>query len=197
MRDTPSSKRRLAVAGITLCAMLAAGSAGGRPDRRVGPARWHHHHDHDPRRPSGLPAAPSCARTARPSRPRMRPPTSRRRSPPANAIHTFPYVWGGGHRSFTDTGYDCSGAVSYVLHAAGLLASPMPSGLWRAAGAPPARAAGSRSTRNASHAYMVVAGLRFDTSSGGDRLEPGHGPALAQEEAQGRSASPRKYYPGY
>src|SRR6266480_4385259 len=45
-----------------------------------------------------------------------------------NKIHTRPYIWGGGHRSFKSRGYDCSGAVSYVLHAAGLLRSPMASG---------------------------------------------------------------------
>ena len=46
----------------------------------------------------------------------------------ANRIHTRPYIWGGGHRSFKSKGYDCSGAVSYVLHAAGLLRSPRPPG---------------------------------------------------------------------
>jgi len=46
----------------------------------------------------------------------------------ANAIATYPYVWGGGHRSFISNGYDCSGAVSYMLHGGGLLPSPLPSG---------------------------------------------------------------------
>src|SRR5262245_52839735 len=46
-----------------------------------------------------------------------------------NRIHMLPYLWGGGHnRKFRGTGYDCSGAVSYVLHAAGMLKSPMSSG---------------------------------------------------------------------
>src|SRR5262245_19096715 len=43
----------------------------------------------------------------------------------ANRIHKKTYIWGGGHRSFKAKGYDCSGAVSYVLHAAGLLSSPL------------------------------------------------------------------------
>lgn len=44
-----------------------------------------------------------------------------------NAIATLPYVWGGGHGSFHDSGYDCSGSVSYALAAAGLLSSPLDS----------------------------------------------------------------------
>src|SRR5215218_5382814 len=46
----------------------------------------------------------------------------------ANRIRTKPYVWGGGHGRWWDGGYDCSGAVSYALHGAGLIDSPMPSG---------------------------------------------------------------------
>ena len=46
----------------------------------------------------------------------------------ANKIHRRTYIWGGGHRSFRAKGYDCSGAVSYVLHAAGVLSSPLVSG---------------------------------------------------------------------
>ena len=46
-----------------------------------------------------------------------------------NRIHTKPYIWGGGHRRFKSRGYDCSGAVSYVLHAAGLLRSPLAQGI--------------------------------------------------------------------
>ena len=38
-----------------------------------------------------------------------------------NTIATLPYIWGGGHGSWISPGYDCSGSVSYVLHAAGLL----------------------------------------------------------------------------
>jgi hypothetical protein len=94
----------------------------------------------------------------------------------ANRIHTRPYIWGGGHGSFKSKGYDCSGAVSYVLHAAGLLRSPMASGpLARSWGAP---GIGSWITvyANAGHAWMTVAGLRFDTSSAGESLNQGSGP---------------------
>ena len=38
-----------------------------------------------------------------------------------NRIRLKPYIYGGGHGVWNDAGYDCSGSVSYVLHAAGLL----------------------------------------------------------------------------
>ncbi|MFT3866464.1 MAG: hypothetical protein QM729_19565 [Solirubrobacterales bacterium] len=83
----------------------------------------------------------------------------------ANHIRTTPYIWGGGHVSWVSKGYDCSGSVSYVLHAAKLLTSPLVSGSfmrWGEAGA------GKWITiyANKEHVYMVVAGLRWDT--GGD-----------------------------
>ena len=81
----------------------------------------------------------------------------------ANAIATLPYRWGGGHRSFTDTAYDCSGSVSAALHGAGALDAPLDSTSlqsWGAAGA------GTWITvyTNPGHAFAVIAGLRFDTS---------------------------------
>jgi peptidoglycan hydrolase-like protein with peptidoglycan-binding domain len=80
-----------------------------------------------------------------------------------NEIATKPYKYGGGHGKWDDTGYDCSGSVSYALHGAGLLEAPLPSGGftdWAEAGP------GQWVTvyAKASHMYMVVAGLRFDTS---------------------------------
>ncbi len=80
----------------------------------------------------------------------------------ANRIRTTPYVWGGGHASFSSRGYDCSGAVSYALHGAGLLDTTMVSGqlaYWGDAGT------GRWITiyANDEHVFMVVAGLRFDT----------------------------------
>jgi cell wall-associated NlpC family hydrolase len=81
-----------------------------------------------------------------------------------NAIATTPYKWGGGHARWDDTGYDCSGSVSYALHGAGLLDSPLVSGDFAHWGA---RGRGSWITiyANADHVYMVVAGMRFDTSA--------------------------------
>ncbi|HEV7177361.1 MAG TPA: hypothetical protein VGN29_17815 [Solirubrobacteraceae bacterium] len=88
-----------------------------------------------------------------------------------NAIATLPYVWGGGHGSFHASGYDCSGSVSYALAAAGLLSSPLDSTGFESWGAP---GPGKWITvyANAGHAFMVVAGWRFDTvalAEGGTR----------------------------
>lgn len=81
-----------------------------------------------------------------------------------NAIAGLPYVWGGGHGAFRASGYDCSGSVSYALAAAGLLSSPLDSTgfmSWGESGP------GKWITvyANAGHAFMVVAGWRFDTSA--------------------------------
>jgi cell wall-associated NlpC family hydrolase len=81
----------------------------------------------------------------------------------ANHIRTTPYIWGGGHASFVSSGYDCSGAVSYALHGGRLLTTPLTSGSLETFGeAGPGR--WITIYANASHAYMVVAGLRFDTA---------------------------------
>jgi peptidoglycan hydrolase CwlO-like protein len=79
-----------------------------------------------------------------------------------NAIATLPYVYGGGHASFQASGYDCSGSVSYVLAAAGLLSAPMVSGDFENWGDPgPGRWVTIYA--NAGHVWMTVAGWRFDT----------------------------------
>ena len=100
--------------------------------------------------------------SAEPARPRSRPPSRSTRRPagsrstpgrpsqaPAgapsavvamiaagNAIATLPYIWGGGHASFQSLGYDCSGSVSYVLNAGGLLSAPEVSGDFESYGDP-------------------------------------------------------------
>jgi hypothetical protein len=81
-----------------------------------------------------------------------------------NKIATLPYIYGGGHNAtFSGRGYDCSGSVSYALHGGSLLTSPLDSSSFMRWGDP---GAGSWITiyTNPGHAYMVVAGLRFDTS---------------------------------
>jgi cell wall-associated NlpC family hydrolase len=80
-----------------------------------------------------------------------------------NEIHDKPYKYGGGHGRWRDSGYDCSGSVSYALHGAGLLDESMPSGSFTSWGE---SGKGTWVTlyANGGHMYMVVAGLRFDTS---------------------------------
>jgi peptidoglycan hydrolase CwlO-like protein len=82
-----------------------------------------------------------------------------------NAIATTPYIWGGGHGSFESSGYDCSGAVSYALHGGGFLESPLDSTGLETWGEP---GPGQWITvyANAGHAWMVVAGIAFDTVGG-------------------------------
>jgi peptidoglycan hydrolase CwlO-like protein len=89
----------------------------------------------------------------------------------ANQIDDLPYVWGGGHGSFTSSGYDCSGAVSYMLHGGGFLSSPLDStGLevWGDSGG------GNWITvfANSGHAWAYVAGLRWDTGGPGGGSGP-------------------------
>ena len=83
-----------------------------------------------------------------------------------NRIARKPYLWGGGHGRWEDAGYDCSGSVSYALRGAGLMTSPLPSYDFFDWGKP---GAGQWVTiyTNSGHMYMVVAGLRFDTSGRG------------------------------
>jgi len=106
--------------------------------------------------PTGLAAAPAEA-----------PPAVQNAVWAANELQRLPYRYGGGHNPrFSDRGYDCSGTVSYALHAAGLLTRPLDSssfmrwgmngpGLWFTV------------YTNPGHAFVIIAGLRLDTSAGG------------------------------
>jgi len=90
----------------------------------------------------------------------------------ANSIATTPYIWGGGHGSFESSGYDCSGSVSFALHGGGFLESPLDSTGLETWGAP---GPGKWITvyANAEHAWMIIAGLAFDTVGGpGPRWHP-------------------------
>jgi cell wall-associated NlpC family hydrolase len=81
----------------------------------------------------------------------------------ANEIADFPYVFGGGHASFVDNAYDCSGSVSYALAAGGLLATPMTSGELEHWGVPgPGRYITVYA--NVGHTYMYVDGILYDTA---------------------------------
>jgi peptidoglycan hydrolase-like protein with peptidoglycan-binding domain len=78
-------------------------------------------------------------------------------------IAGMPYKYGGGHGQWEDSGYDCSGSVSYALHGAGLLDSALTSGGFMSWGAP-GKGRWVTIYANPGHVYMVVAGRRFDTS---------------------------------
>jgi predicted heme/steroid binding protein len=82
----------------------------------------------------------------------------------ANRIATAPYKYGGGHRTYHDSGYDCSGSISYALHYAGLLRTPLNSSGFMSYGRP-GRGRHITIYANSGHAYMVVDGRRFDTSA--------------------------------
>jgi hypothetical protein len=85
----------------------------------------------------------------------------------ANQIVGRPYLFGGGHKSFNASGYDCSGTVSYALHGGHLLKTPLDSGQFISWG----RSGQGRwitVLTNSGHAYIDVAGLRLDTSSADD-----------------------------
>jgi hypothetical protein len=105
--------------------------------------------------PDGTAAAPADA-----------PPAVQQAVWAANKIVGRPYVYGGGHRSFKSTGYDCSGTVSYALHGGGLLKSPLDSGSFMRWGQ---KGPGIWITvfTNPGHAYAMIAGLRLDTSAAG------------------------------
>jgi hypothetical protein len=88
----------------------------------------------------------------------------------ANQLRSKPYRWGGGHASFFDVGYDCSGTVSYALAAAGILQTPMSSSELVRFGN---RGRGKWITiyaRNG-HAFAVIAGLRLDTTAWSNRSD--------------------------
>ncbi len=112
----------------------------------------------------------------------------------ANKIAFDPYIYGGGHASFNAAGYDCSGTVSYVLHAGGLLATPLDSEQFVNYGLPGKGSWITIYTNGPTHAYMEIAGLWFDTAAqtaanGNDRwssvqiAEPGYGKFVPRHPA--------------
>jgi 3D (Asp-Asp-Asp) domain-containing protein len=97
-----------------------------------------------------------------------------------NQIHALPYLWGGGHQTFDlaadQAGVDCSGATSYLLHAAGLLDTPLTSTDLESWGQPgPGR--WITVYANSAHTWIVVAGIAMDTAEyGGAPIPAGSGP---------------------
>jgi peptidoglycan hydrolase-like protein with peptidoglycan-binding domain len=122
-------------------------------DGMVGPATWS---------ALGVRGRRTVLKRARATRPGI-PVAITRAIRAANRIASFPYRLGGGHRSFSDSAYDCSGSVSYVLHATGRLGRPRDSGelmSWGRAG----RGRWITVYANPGHAYVVINGRRYDTT---------------------------------
>ncbi len=101
-----------------------------------------------------------------------------------NAIKAMPYRWGGGHRTFYDSGYDCSGAVSYVLHAAGMLESPMPSGPLATGWGAPGKGRWITVFAERKSRLHGGGGPSLRHLGGRREAEPGQWPAVAEDEAQ-------------
>jgi hypothetical protein len=197
MRATLSHKRRLALAGITTLFMLAmAVPAAAQTGGTGSPGSTTTTTTTTPSAPVGPPGRARLRKDGIAVAPADAPPAIQAAIAAGNAIKHLPYRWGGGHRTFYDTGYDCSGAVSYVLHAAGFLSSPLPSGPLATGWGAPGKGRWITVYANAGHTYMVVAGLRFDTSAVGERLRQGSGPRwrTTKRKPTGYTA---KYYPGY
>jgi hypothetical protein len=147
--------------------------------------------------PTGVPGVATLAPDGTAIPPSDAPRAVRKAINAGNRIHTLPYVWGGGHnRKFKGRGYDCSGAVSYVVHAAGMLRSPLTSGGFAHSWGAPGIGQWITVYANKTHAYAVIAGLRWDTSSVGEALNQGSGPRwrATQRDSAGYVA---KYFPGY
>ncbi len=113
--------------------------------------------------------------------PRRAPAAVKRALAAGNRLQGKPYKWGGGHAREADSGYDCSGTVSYVLREAGLLKGSMPSGDFYGYGK---KGEGKWITIYArkGHVFMTIAGLRLDTGGSGSR----DGPRWKPETRQGR-----------
>jgi hypothetical protein len=103
--------------------------------------------------------------------PRNAPPAVIRAIAAGNRLQGKPYKWGGGHARLQDSGYDCSGTVSYVLREAGLLKGSMPSKGYFSYGK---KGEGKWITLyvRKGHVFMTVAGLRLDTGGPGGETGP-------------------------
>jgi hypothetical protein len=188
--STTNRKLRLAIGLALTCALATAAGASAQTGGTPPPGSSE---------PAPAPAPAAGVATLQPDGSAVPPSDAPRQVRKAinagNRIRTKPYLWGGGHRRFKAKGYDCSGAVSYLLHAAGMLKRPMASGpfmRWRSPGI------GQWITvyANRGHMYVVVAGLRYDTSAVGESLNQGSGPRW-RSTARSSTGYAARYYPGF
>jgi cell wall-associated NlpC family hydrolase len=159
------------VAATALAAQPAAAKSGG-----IGPDGT-----------SGKPGKAKLKRNGKAVPPKNAPKRVRKAIRAGNKIRRKPYKWGGGHGRWNDKGYDCSGAVSYVLKGANMLNRPRASGglmKWRK------RGKGKWITvyAHGGHAFIIVAGLRFDTSGTG-----GNGPRWHKQKRSRKGFKARRY----
>ena len=177
-------RSRIAVAtAVTLGACLCAfaGSAAAQTGGAGAPA--------DPAAtPTGPPGRATLLANGQALAPSNAPPQVVSAIAAANAIATYPYIYGGGHRSFISNGYDCSGAVSYMLHGGGLLTSPLPSGPMMKYGAARPRHLDQRLRQPQPR---LRGGCRPALGHLGGRREaqPRQRPPLAREQAARRGAT--------
>jgi hypothetical protein len=110
-----------------------------------------------------VPGGTARLRSGLASAPEMAPMAVKRAIWAANQLRTKPYRYGGGHHSFKDNAYDCSGTVSYMLGGAGLISSPMSSSDFTRFGQ---HGSGKWITiyARSGHTFAVIAGLRLDTT---------------------------------
>jgi hypothetical protein len=114
----------------------------------------------------------------------------------ANEIVGKPYKYGGGHNTtFKDSGYDCSGTVSYALRGGRFVTSPMPSGSYMRWGAP-GKGKWITVYAHGGHAWVKIAGLRLDTSAAGERVSSGEGPRW-RKNVRGGSGFVKRHPSGF
>ncbi len=152
----------VAVNGGAVASAAATGGAIPRNQKLVLP-------EPEPEAPPPLQLGPGFTATVGPDglavAPALAPPEVLAVIDAGNRIAKLPYIYGGGHGKWEDAGYDCSGSVSYALHAGGLQENVLVSGDYAGAeGFLPGPGTWITVYGNPGHVYMVVAGLRFDTS---------------------------------
>jgi cell wall-associated NlpC family hydrolase len=166
----PARAQAVAAGGAAAPTVAARDSGGAAPGvlatrrRRTRHRRAHRAPSAVPGATSAIPPAPATLRADGTASPPAGAPAQVAAAIAAgNRIATLPYRWGGGHASWDDSGYDCSGSVGYALHGGGLLDASATSGELMAYGEP-GPGAWITIYANRDHVFMVVAGLRFDTS---------------------------------